>query len=295
MASEIQDIFICPISYEIFDKPLLAEDGHFYNESHIKEWLKKKSISPLTNKHMSTKLQRSYAFEHLLDLYKKNKLGCISDSEGPLDHVDYCDNVDILFKKKMYHLIYKYKNFDTTKLADNYLLKKFLIDAPAQAIKYFIDNVIDYEANIGRLKLIHMIIKHCTLEIIMHLASKDVDLESLTPAKWTPLHFAIKSPEEGIVKFLIDKGVNIECETDNGWRPLHLICHVDSFSNIEYFLTHKPKLDVYVHKYAEDNVQYGPKELIVLNENLNPAQKVKLISLIEKLENPEKIENPVKS
>ena len=40
--------FICPITTEVMDDPVMAADGHAYERSAIERWLASKSTSPLT-------------------------------------------------------------------------------------------------------------------------------------------------------------------------------------------------------------------------------------------------------
>jgi hypothetical protein len=286
MASELLDnIFICPISFEIFRNPKLAEDGHFYEDEYIKKWFNKKSVSPVTNLPIGTKLLRSYAFESLLKLYVDGNLNSVIKDDCLFDHLDYCDDVRLLFKKQLYNHIYKYKNFDVTKLSDGNMLKNFFVGASDETIKYFIDNVINLEEDIKGKKLIHLVVKYCNLNIITYLVSKGIDIECQTNNKWRPIHFAIKSAEENVLKFFVEKGADIECETNNGWRPIHLICHEDIPKNIKFFLTCKPQLDSKVYKYGDnENVVYGPKELIILNQILDSNEKAELILTIDALE-----------
>ena len=43
------DAFVCPITSEVMDWPVVAEDGHSYERAAIAEWLARNARSPLTN------------------------------------------------------------------------------------------------------------------------------------------------------------------------------------------------------------------------------------------------------
>ena len=46
---DIPEDLICPITQEIMENPVVAADGHSYEQSEILEWLQKgKKVSPLT-------------------------------------------------------------------------------------------------------------------------------------------------------------------------------------------------------------------------------------------------------
>ncbi len=48
--------FRCPITMLIFRDPVIASDGHVYEENAIKYWMKEKSTSPMTREHLEKKL-----------------------------------------------------------------------------------------------------------------------------------------------------------------------------------------------------------------------------------------------
>ncbi len=49
---EINPAFLCPISNEQFEDPVIAEDGQTYERSFIVTWLKKNPNSPKTRQPM---------------------------------------------------------------------------------------------------------------------------------------------------------------------------------------------------------------------------------------------------
>lgn len=51
---DIPEEFVCPISYEIMQDPVIASDGQTYDRTSIVEWLKTRQISPLTNLPITT-------------------------------------------------------------------------------------------------------------------------------------------------------------------------------------------------------------------------------------------------
>ena len=44
---------ICSITQEVPNNPVLGKDGHIYEKSAIENWLRKKSVSPITKEHMT--------------------------------------------------------------------------------------------------------------------------------------------------------------------------------------------------------------------------------------------------
>lgn len=48
----IRDEFLCPIMYQLFREPVIAQDGHTYERSAIEKWFEKHSTSPRTGNTM---------------------------------------------------------------------------------------------------------------------------------------------------------------------------------------------------------------------------------------------------
>ncbi|XWV24980.1 hypothetical protein QJ856_gp0799 [Tupanvirus deep ocean] len=312
--SQIRQYFTCPISHMIFAKPVLADDGHFYEKKEIKKWMNTKNSSPLTNVVISHRLTRSYEFEALLNIFLENNPSEKTNQYCTLkSHLDYVDEVKLIIKNKNYNKIYKYHQFDLDTLSrlgnltannddcskTNQYFTTFLQKADTTILKHLIDNAIDLECQIQGGKLIHLVAKNCCLDVVKYLVEKGIDIECETPKrKWRPIHFAIKSSQEGIVQYFVEKGVNIESMTSNGWMPIHLACQYDYFHNIKYFLSLKPNINVRIKSYGDngddnDNTDYGIKELIILNELLDAKEKLELIEHVMNLESRQKNDNKV--
>lgn len=83
----------CPISYCLFEDPVIAEDGVIYNYPEIHQWLQKSSISPTTQKPIGPTLIRPIFLNQLLDQYYDmnrlsikpgpKKFGKVSSSDQP--------------------------------------------------------------------------------------------------------------------------------------------------------------------------------------------------------------------
>ena len=46
---QVPELFLCPISREVMDDPVLASDGHVYERAQIEAWLQAHETSPMTN------------------------------------------------------------------------------------------------------------------------------------------------------------------------------------------------------------------------------------------------------
>jgi hypothetical protein len=54
MAGAIPHSFLCPITCDMMDRPVVAADGHSYELEAIKQWLESHTTSPLTNAALHT-------------------------------------------------------------------------------------------------------------------------------------------------------------------------------------------------------------------------------------------------
>ena len=74
MASIIQrpHEHFCPISHGVMKDPVVAADGHTYERSQIERWLSQKSISPVTNLPMGTKLVSNTTLRKLIEDHGAN-------------------------------------------------------------------------------------------------------------------------------------------------------------------------------------------------------------------------------
>jgi hypothetical protein len=54
MAAAVPESFICPITADVMDRPVVAADGHSYEFVAITQWLLSHANSPLTNLQLPT-------------------------------------------------------------------------------------------------------------------------------------------------------------------------------------------------------------------------------------------------
>lgn len=72
--NEIYKSFICPITFQIMENPVIAADGHTYEKSAIEDWLKSgKNKSPVTGvKLKNCELIDNYNLKSTISIYKSN-------------------------------------------------------------------------------------------------------------------------------------------------------------------------------------------------------------------------------
>eukprot|EP01127_Copromyxa_protea_P013061 TRINITY_DN3470_c0_g1_i1.p1 TRINITY_DN3470_c0_g1~~TRINITY_DN3470_c0_g1_i1.p1 ORF type:complete len:592 (-),score=112.57 TRINITY_DN3470_c0_g1_i1:19-1794(-) len=70
---EVPDEYCCPISAEIMEDPVIAEDGHTYERKSITEWVTRKGTSPMTREPISpTVLILNRVLKGQIDQWKAN-------------------------------------------------------------------------------------------------------------------------------------------------------------------------------------------------------------------------------
>eukprot|EP00961_Rhodomonas_salina_P072639 975970-Rhodomonas_salina.1 len=71
---EVPHGFVCPISHEIMDDPVMDPEGNTYERQRIEEWLGRESRSPLTNSELSkSQLVPNRALKDSIQEFLKNQ------------------------------------------------------------------------------------------------------------------------------------------------------------------------------------------------------------------------------
>ena len=76
----IETLIRCPISYQIFNEPVILSDGQTYEKMEIDRWLKTNDTSPLTGNKLKTKdYSINYSIKNLVNIYLKDHPDKISE------------------------------------------------------------------------------------------------------------------------------------------------------------------------------------------------------------------------
>ena len=72
--NKVPNEFLCPISMELMEDPVLCEDGQTYERRHIMEWLQRSPTSPITRQPMGrTVMVSNYALKASIQRWKEEK------------------------------------------------------------------------------------------------------------------------------------------------------------------------------------------------------------------------------
>jgi Mg-chelatase subunit ChlD len=78
------DEFLCPISYEVMEDPVILEDGHTYDRKSIEVWLIMRRTSPLTNRRLtSTTVNPNYALRTAIERWRADTAGGAASAATP--------------------------------------------------------------------------------------------------------------------------------------------------------------------------------------------------------------------
>jgi serine/threonine protein kinase len=71
MATSLQDVLVCPISLQLFQDPVVAEDGHTYEREAITEWIRLNGTSPLTRQPLTMEaLRPNFILKKVIDQFE---------------------------------------------------------------------------------------------------------------------------------------------------------------------------------------------------------------------------------
>jgi ankyrin repeat protein len=270
------DSLYCPITREIYNEPILIEDGFIYEREALLLWFKTHDTSPKTSKIVNKTYFNCFDKKQQVNEYLLQNPEKISEQyrliENTIEYIinnknnyeDILNNMDLTSLTLDLNKINNFNNFINIK--SNVLLKKLIditIDleysnnngwrpihficrySNPEMIKYIIDKGVNLECVINNgWKPIHFICRHSGPEMIKYIIDKGVDLECVTTSGWRPIHLICRHSTPEMIEYIIDKKVNLECViTDNGWRPIHFICTYSTPEMIEYIINKRVNLE----------------------------------------------------
>lgn len=276
---------ICPISQFIFFEPVTISSGWTFEKSEIKKHFKQKLICPITNMEVTdvtypNQFMKNCVNKFLFD-HSEEKINQFS-----LNHMDRIAKVNKIIKEEKFTKLLLFKNFNIKALFKLNLFsnKNFVTPQNFNIFCHIIDNAtnIDY-SNSNGIQIIHYLCKFNDFEKIKYIMNKGINLECMTKDDWRPIHYACRYGNLETIKYLVSKDVNIECKTKRDTKPIHLICQYGDHQTIKFFINLDIDIKSKINNEDNENNGFGPKELLVINENITPFETVDLIDLISDL------------
>ena len=278
------ELFICPLTNQIFNDPVIAEDGQLYERSAIEQWFSENKISPLSRKVIHTTLVESYTIKNILDsLLKKNPDLKLQQFKLDNSHQMNVNTIIKLINSGQYNKLLNYAKFDFNIFMKNTIVFGGLLSqAPNDILKYVIDNTIDIDCKnkIGT-KPIHLICNNCNYDIIKYVFEKGADFELEDDSKWRPIHHLCYNSRDDIIEYLIKNKIDLNCKTNFGWLPIHAACHYCSLRTIILFAITGIGLNEKINNYTGQTCSYTCSDLLKKNRKLNSVK----LSDIEDIKN----------
>lgn len=277
------DLFICPLSHEIFSDPVIAEDGHLYERSAIDEWLMANKTSPITREPIGSRLAESYTIKNIIELMLTQNPK-MRDQQFKVNNLYHANKSKIhsFIKTKKFEKLLHYTRYNLETLINENLLISILNMADSKVIKYLIDNSIDLDCDkLDGKKPVHYVCLSNKTDIMKYMFDKGVNLEAKDESEWRPIHHLCYVSNEEMVKYLVDKNVSLDCKTKNGWLPIHAICNYSSVEMIKLFVKLGVGINAKVTSYNGSASNYGCADLIRLNSKLKDSDKIDMLKLFQ--------------
>jgi len=263
------DWLYCPITQEIFNDPVLADDMVVYEKEAIERWFLRNNYSPVTREEITKRLTRCIFVRDIvrkaIKLYPElEKQQYIPKNSKPIKKSNMTDVNKLIIAGRFADLI-EYTNFDFLQIMNQDLLMSKLVEkCDNRILKYMIDNSVDLECHdSNNWRLIHFICRYSNPEMIKYTIDKGVNLETETHNRWRPIHYICRYSTPDMIMYIIDKGVDLERQCNDNWRPIHQICRYSTPEIIKYIINKGVNLE------CETNTGMRPAHIIFSNHNID--------------------------
>lgn len=220
-------LLTCPISLKIFNEPVLASDGYFYEKYFIIQWFEKSSKSPIKGIELPNKnLVVSHTFNSLLDsfitlnpeyLLNQFKLTIpikYKNIYSDENYYKYCTDEKIYAKFINLNVLHQFIESEIVSI--DFIFK--VIDLIDDIYYYPHDNdrtILNDFFSHGNFKIIKYIIDKS-------LKDKSIDLEFVENDnfKWKPICYISSFCCNKSIQYAIDNGMNVDCIMEYNKIPI---------------------------------------------------------------------------
>src|SRR3972149_11790482 len=109
--------YLCPISKQIYNDPVVAEDGIIYERQMIESWFKKTNISPMIGKQISKKVYPIVSIKNEVKEYLEKYPKYKEEQFSIKKNFDLKD-IKKIFMEKNYEELLNYTNFKLFEILD---------------------------------------------------------------------------------------------------------------------------------------------------------------------------------
>lgn len=255
------DWLYCPITQEIFNDPVVADDMIVYEKEAIERWFIQNDTSPVTRDQITKRLTRCIFVKDTVTKAIRSYPELKENQYVPKNYkttkrISTKEVNDIIIAGRFSDLI-EYTQFDLQKIMDQNLMSTLAQKCDVRVFKYIINNSIDIECHdSNNWRLIHFICRYSTPEMIKYIIDRGVNLEVETHSRWRPIHYICRYSTPDTIKYIIDKGVELERQCNDNWRPIHQICKYSTPEMVRYIVNKGVNLE------CETNIGQRPAHLI---------------------------------
>ncbi|ARF10017.1 ankyrin repeat protein [Indivirus ILV1] len=279
----------CPITNLIFCDPVLAEDGYFYENMAIQNHLNKNNVSPVTKQRMGSELMKAGQIKALADKFLEENQEYKSDQflfKKPF--YLFKNEFLTLLRDKKFESLHEYTGIILNTVVNRNkesLFEVVCIMCSDETIKTIIDHSIDYDTyDVRNLKPLHIACKYASVDVIRHLLSKNVDINSEDSNGETSFGYLVKhkSKLDNLNKFFdefLSLGCNINKLNKEGLNVAHYVISHGNLELLKTFLQYGLKLEIsslelggmnLIHHAFKESKSYDLiKYLIDLNQCLD--------------------------
>lgn len=238
----------CPITFQIFKDPVVAEDGLTYEREAIEEWFKSHDKSPGTGVILPGK-------KLISNIYVKKHVDAYISSCPQKKECQYISAIKTMDDIKYYEIkdLHMINTNDLCNICKNMTvddLKYLLINISNVTTRLQYDNM-----------LIHLICENSSYGPIKYILDYHIEnnygIEQENNAGFRPIHYICRNASYNAVKYILDIYVdykfNLECTANTNIRPIHLLCSRSTPESIHYMLNIYDTFNMDINCRTSDN------------------------------------------
>ncbi len=204
---------ICPLTQHMFSRPVVAQDGHIYEEDAILGWHRKSQRSPITNAQMNNLfIKAPFVQQKVATFLKENpefSTMLYEQVQVQVTDMSYIHNKEAISDHRDNNHFDLFKQYD----------------------KFVLSDIWEY-VNSDNEPFVETVMRECNdKSVIKHVFSKCVDINCKSSVDedhkgWQPIHYVCNYPDKpishSIIKHILRLGANPWAETEAGQLPIHI-------------------------------------------------------------------------
>lgn len=237
--------FICPISCQIFNTPILASDGFFYEKEQIGLWCENNYSSPITREYITSTFVSCNYFNQLLAEYlSKNPHDISNQYIIYRNHNNNIQEVNTIIENGRFEELYGFKCFEYIIMIESHSIIPLLKCNMPNIILHVIKNLTDFTSatKYGK-QLIHYVCQYGLNYVLDFLREVGIDLETQDTSKNRPISYAVRYGQKQMVEYLIHLNVDLHFFNSNSMNLVHMALKYDQADILIYLVDNCVDID----------------------------------------------------